>query len=173
MHCNNCGMPAWFSTYRPLWFCGGSSDLVLRRLEWSSDPWLRPPSLTRWEPQLTGYSLGGKTTTAAHIRHAGDHPVSPLFIPLFAIAWWINFVCFFSYVFKTKMPYSCPSFNKRFLMWACLLQVHAVCFLSYTLKYWLLVAFAWWAISWLLAQIDEQDETHTVFLFMVTHLYHF
>ena len=84
-----------------------------------------------------------------------------------------QFCLFFSYVFKTKMPYLCPSFNKRFLMWACLLQVHAVCFLSYTLKYWLLVAFAWWAISWLLAQIDEQDETHTVFLFMVTHLYHF
>ena len=36
-----------------------------------------------------------------------------------------------------------------------------------------LVAFAWCTILWLLVQIDEQDETHAVFLFMVSHHYSF
>ena len=35
-----------------------------------------------------------------------------------------------------------------------------------------LVAFAWCAISWLLAQLDKQDEMHAAFLFMVTRRYH-
>ena len=76
-------------------------------------------------------------------------------------------------MFKTELPYSCPFLN---VCWCGPVRFKFMLFASQAIDWntgcWL-VAFIWCAISWLLVQIDEQDETHAAFRFMVTYCYHF
>ena len=71
------------------------------------------------------------------------------------------------------MPYLCPSLKK---VCSCEPFCSSSCCLLRRLDWntgcWL-VAFTWCTIWWLLAQRDEQNETHAAFLFMVMHHYIF
>ena len=65
----------------------------------------------------------------------------------------------FFHLFKTKMPYLCPSLKKKhLLMWACSLQVRAVRFTSHRLKYWLLIGGICLMRNFVVASTDRRTE---------------